>query len=693
MDPDLYVFRRMTEVDDLLDGAVNGVVTPHALQSVRSSPVSPGDGIFLKCGIFNLGFLALKKTDETLRMVAWWKEKLKWECIVDWRNGYFVDQKWLEFLPIYFDGFHILKLPTYNLAPWNSEHYKILADASGNFFINDFDTPVAFIHYSGVKRSEHHFGDMKEAYAFYLGELQKRRFMKLDFVNYELRFKQDNLYMDKVCTFLYKDYVKNTKDVTSNPLADGDFYAYLHSVDDQTKLPLYIKKLYEMLPDIFVGYLQANLPITYDNLIGLIKNYFPYDGVVSLETMTQLRNDSIGVHGAVDRDICAANDEVALSATAKASYRTAIFSFCGDAAQQASQDTTSNRQVIFKSDRVEIIDGAVRICMPHIDEAGALPDSFDIEAKNYAEIWVPSDYCKRKLNEAYGLTNVAAIPYPVLKPKYEIRETALPNNKFTVILRHDFNLDFAMQNPMASLEAFKKAFGQRDDVMLVGFLTNVKRSENYDRLVAAFADEKNTRVIEGAPDDALYYSCLHRAHCFISLHQKTVFGYRLAEAMSLGKYVVATEGGGNTDYMNADNSFLIDSAAADSAHEAANILTTIYDDKNVLSTKSKRAKFSIQKQLSPNSVGFIMQKQIANLHKLQAVNLADNKSSFLFRVIRKLIFVLKVRIRHSRMVVRLYEKIQRDGGMCTPLERQTQEQVATLVTILLKNVSRPEILE
>lgn len=173
LDPDLYIFRRMSEDDDLLDGEVNGIVTPHSLHPTKSNLEIGGDNVFLQCGIFNLGFLALKNTIETMRMLAWWDEKLKWKCIVDWKNGYFVDQKWLEFLPVFFDGFHILKSPAYNLAPWNCEHYNIIADAAGNFFINDFNQPIAFIHYSGVKRAKAHYAHMMDAYNFYLLKLKK----------------------------------------------------------------------------------------------------------------------------------------------------------------------------------------------------------------------------------------------------------------------------------------------------------------------------------------------------------------------------------------------------------------------------------------------------------------------------------------------------------------------------------------
>ena len=616
LDPDLYIFRRMTEIDDLLNGDVNGVVTPHALKSITSNKVVEGDNTFLQVGIFNLGFLALKNTIEANRMLDWWHDKLKWQCIENRRKGLFVDQKWLDFLPIYFDGFHILKLPTYNLAPWNSEHYNILSDSSGKFFINDFNTPIAFIHYSGVKRSSAHYIYMKEAYEFYLKELKKRRFTKLDFVNYEARFNQDNLFLDKVCIFLYKDYINTTKDTKSNPLLDRGFYDFLHSKDEKSGIPVYVRKLYEILPDIFVK-LKKKV-VSFDSAIAFIKNNsFSFNGVVSLETIVQLRNSSIKYNYEIQYE----NNPI--RASVDLPHYSAVLSFCKKGANGKRQKFWQ-RKVTFKSDRVEIIKNFTRVCIPNMGKSEALPNLSAIKER-YTEIWVPSAYCKDRLQKKGSKRKIKIVPYPVIKPKYKILNIDLPSNQCIIMLRHDFNLDFAIQNPLASLSAFQEAFGQKNDVRLVCFLINVnKQSEDYKALIAAFDNEKNAIIVEGEIDDN-YYSYLHHAHCFISLHQETMFGYPLAEAMSLGKYVVATNNGGNTEYMNHDNSFLVDiTSEKELPFEAAKILKSIYNEGNMLNTKSKQARLYIQKHFSPSSVGFIMQERL------------EKKSSSLFVLLRRM---------------------------------------------------------
>jgi glycosyltransferase involved in cell wall biosynthesis len=651
IDPDILVFRRMTEIDDLLGGNCNGVVTPHALQSISDGELDGGDNVFLRCGIFNMGFFALKNTAETARMLDWWREKLKWKCVVDRHEGYFVDQKWLEFLPVYFDGFHVLRLPTYNLAPWNAEHYELLRDENNCFFIDNFDTPVAFIHFSGIRRMELHFLHMKDARRFYHDKLKKRKFQKLDFTNYEVRHKSSGLLFDKVCTFLYKDYVKKTKDEKSNPLVGRWFYEYLHSTDEETGFPVYIRKLYDIFPHIFVGYLSTKLATNWDNMIWLVGNHFNYDGVVSLETMIQLRNYSQPPNFQID-----------IHATDKTPYHRAAQSL-----RKKDRSAPSDREVTFSPDGIEFRSDDIKILIPRLDGYGNLLTDFD--AKEYAELWVPSVFCKEKIGREHGIKNVTPILQPVMLPQFEIQGTGIPFDNFVVMLRHDFDMDFAAQDTSASLDAFKEAFGEDSDVRLVCFFINAKLSTEYKNLRSA-ATARNIMIVDGS--DNGYYSYLRRANCFISLHQETEFGYPIAEAMLLGKEVIATACGGNTHYMNPDNSFLVKpDSAMGIVTQAAEFLTEIRDDESLMGIKGDKAKRYVRKHLSPHAIGLAMEKRISDLRNLRA---------------RKPI---------ASIPVRAFHKLRR-ATMRKPLPRKEDEisqQTDAIIKILLRNVIRPDVLE
>jgi glycosyltransferase involved in cell wall biosynthesis len=56
--------------------------------------------------------------------------------------------------------------------------------------------------------------------------------------------------------------------------------------------------------------------------------------------------------------------------------------------------------------------------------------------------------------------------------------------------------------------------------------------------------------------------------CYVSLHRSEGFGRGPAEAMVLGKPVIATRWSGNLDFMNDNNSILVDCALTPVAPEA-----------------------------------------------------------------------------------------------------------------------------
>ena len=76
--------------------------------------------------------------------------------------------------------------------------------------------------------------------------------------------------------------------------------------------------------------------------------------------------------------------------------------------------------------------------------------------------------------------------------------------------------------------------------------------------VAAVAAHPDVHLIEQRLSPAERDGLMNAADCYVSLHRAEGFGYTLAEAMWLGKPVIATGYSGNLDYMNPDNSYLVD---------------------------------------------------------------------------------------------------------------------------------------
>jgi len=65
-------------------------------------------------------------------------------------------------------------------------------------------------------------------------------------------------------------------------------------------------------------------------------------------------------------------------------------------------------------------------------------------------------------------------------------------------------------------------------------------------------------IIDKTLSDNEMKNLLRCCDCFVSLHRSEGFGRGLSEAMALGKPTIATRYSGNVDFMNDNNSCLVD---------------------------------------------------------------------------------------------------------------------------------------
>lgn len=147
-DPDTVVFNTMTAVIDILkDYCI--VLTPHQIEpEPYTNPTAIQDNEIgsLKWGIFNLGFIAVNRSGESLRFAKWWAERLQNWCHDRIEKGLFVDQKWCNLVPCLFSSVHILRDPGYNVASWNLSHREITTSEDGTILVNG--VPLRFFHFS-----------------------------------------------------------------------------------------------------------------------------------------------------------------------------------------------------------------------------------------------------------------------------------------------------------------------------------------------------------------------------------------------------------------------------------------------------------------------------------------------------------------------------------------------------------------
>lgn len=143
-DPDIIVYQPLTELENLLQKH-DFVLTPH-LTTPIDDQLTPNELHHLNTGVYNLGFIALRKSPEALDFVKWWEEKLFDECKIDLCNGLFVDQNWVNFAPVFWNNIHVEKHPGWNAAYWNL-HERRFSFKEGTHSVNNL--PVVFFHYSG----------------------------------------------------------------------------------------------------------------------------------------------------------------------------------------------------------------------------------------------------------------------------------------------------------------------------------------------------------------------------------------------------------------------------------------------------------------------------------------------------------------------------------------------------------------
>ncbi|WP_108507838.1 hypothetical protein [Polynucleobacter acidiphobus] len=145
LDPDVFVYERLTPIQDALQRS-SILLTPHSTTPIMDG-LRPSDIDFLRTGVFNLGFIAIKKCDEVKKFLCWWKSRCEKLCFNDTAFGTFVDQKWIDLVPCYFSKVEILKIAGLNVAYWNI-HERTLSKNNGKFLVNG--EPLYFFHYSGI---------------------------------------------------------------------------------------------------------------------------------------------------------------------------------------------------------------------------------------------------------------------------------------------------------------------------------------------------------------------------------------------------------------------------------------------------------------------------------------------------------------------------------------------------------------
>ena len=177
----------------------------------------------------------------------------------------------------------------------------------------------------------------------------------------------------------------------------------------------------------------------------------------------------------------------------------------------------------------------------------------------YDEIWVPSRFCQSAF-AAVSPIPVQHITYPMETWEGALRNRArfsLPEGAYIFLFSFDFFSTLARKNPIGVIEAFREAFHPSDNALLVlksiNSAQDPRGSERIQRAIEGLNVVWIKENLTGAEMKTLFAS----VDCYVSLHRSEGLGLGMAQAMSLGKPVIATNYSGNLEYMNSANSLLV----------------------------------------------------------------------------------------------------------------------------------------
>jgi glycosyltransferase involved in cell wall biosynthesis len=255
-------------------------------------------------------------------------------------------------------------------------------------------------------------------------------------------------------------------------------------------------------------------------------------------------------------------------------------------------------------------------------EVDPVPAEWARAAEGFDEIWAYSTHVQRLLEKALPLP-VATVSLPVLEPRVEGPADPRTAGRFSFLFLFDFHSMLQRKNPLGLIEAFSRAFAPDEGPRLVVKSFNGdQRPQDLERVRQAAAGRADIEVIDEYVSRTARDALLAGAACYVSLHRAEGFGLTLAEAMALGKPVIATGFSGNLDFTTPDNSYLVDwqpvsvgehndvyppdsTWAEPDIEHAARLMRRVWEQQDEAKAKGERARDDVRKQLSPATVGRI----------------------------------------------------------------------------------------
>jgi len=265
-------------------------------------------------------------------------------------------------------------------------------------------------------------------------------------------------------------------------------------------------------------------------------------------------------------------------------------------------------------------------------ELEEFPARWESSFGHFREIWTPNSFCAEAIARASPVP-VLRIPHAIqLDPTPTLDRAAfgIPPDAFVFLCVFDLTSGFERKNPLGVMGAFRAAFqpaSQGDErCRLVLKINHAERHANRLAEIRNAAAGLPVTILARTIDRADVIALVNCCDCLISLHRCEGFGLTLAEAMFLGKPVIASAYSGNLDFTRDDNSFLVRFQMAsvppgcepyrqgarwadpDEAHAAEQMRLAAHSAET-REERARRGQQFVTSELAPSVVGGIMKRR------------------------------------------------------------------------------------
>jgi glycosyltransferase involved in cell wall biosynthesis len=642
IDPDVVIYSPLVEIDEApLETFL--ILTPH-LTGFIPGDEHPSERTILQAGTYNLGFLVVSRQPPLDRFLAWWKGKLEFQCVVDTERGLFVDQKWMDLTPGLFAGVTILRHDGYNVAYWNLRQRTVVGNGA-NATVNG--QPLRFFHFSGFDPvtpdmvSRYDFaltvagaGDAGKLIEDYLAAIRGAGYESFRKAPYAFGTFADGTKLLNAARIAYRNSSALQAACGADPFAHPEVFrgirgpsrspratqiavqAYRSLSRARPLVLLFPKPLRTAMREFLLGRKEPAPPAiraesTLPPGLNIVGNVTHDTGVGESARLCQKSCEAAGL----------ANHLIDVGIREQPVYRASIYHVNADQLPAVYSELSD----LFRA-------SAYNIGVWHW-ELPELPDALTSSAEPLDEIWAPSAFVQSAISRKVTIP-VVHMPHGIEVTEIEPcspEELGVPPERFTFLCMFDFESVMERKNPFGAVEAFRRAFpDQSQAALLIKAAHADKHPREYTELKERLRGISNVYLTDRMLSRARVNGLLAACDSIVSLHRSEGFGLILAEAMYLGKPVVATGWSGNMDFMNSGNSCPVayeivklgrtygnylagQQWAEPDVDHAAHLMRRVYEDAAFRTQIGERARQTIRSQFSLEAAGLRYRRRLAFL--------------------------------------------------------------------------------